>query len=234
MKTVNLLQGTGQNILFHKHGQICAVATCQCRLRPMCGAVWCTVFVHVRFESPLYVTHRISEWYIVLQERSSNTVRLHRETITIHEKQYIYNVKLYKYENNTNYIEKQLQSMETIQCQTLQIHRLRYLPWTSVALPAMDMEPPAKRLLLFPVAEIYFFHCGDFLVAKLGFFCCWLFSCLGRFSRRKHEKNELKNNQPRCRKNAWGEKNAFWGRKSSETKKTKFAVGKICSLQFRS
>jgi hypothetical protein len=39
--------------------------------------------------------------------------------------------------------------METIylQCQTLQIHRLRYLPWTSVALPAMDMEPkpPAKR-----------------------------------------------------------------------------------------
>ena len=170
----------------------------------MCGAVWCTVFVHVRFESPLYVTHRISEWYIVLQERSSKTV-------------------LTTQRNNYN------PWMETIylQCQTLQIHRLRYLPWT------WSRSPRPNGLLLFPVAEIYFFHCGDFLVAKLGFFCCWLFSCLGRFSRRKHEKNELKNNQPRCRKNAWGEKNACLRQKKLWDKKTSLQWEKsaACNLE---
>ena len=169
MKTVNLLQGTGQNIFFISMGK-------SVRLQPAQAHVWCSLM------------HRVC----------ARQVRKPFIRDTPHFRM-VYSVARTKFENSTNYTEKQLQSMNGNNISTMS-----NFTNTSVALPAMDMEPkpPAKRAAAFPVAEIYFFHCGDFLVAKLGFFCCWLFSCLGRFSRRKHEKNELKNNQPRCRKNA--------------------------------
>ena len=79
----------------------------------------------------------------------------------------VYSVARTKFENSTNYTEKQLQSMNGNNISTMS-----NFTNTSVALPAMDMEPkpPAKRAAAFSRCGNLFFPLRRLFGCKAGLF----------------------------------------------------------------